>query len=131
MNRAILRQFARYVVVGGLAYGLDVGSFIALRSLGVDLAIANASARGLGAGATYVGNHWWTFGVPATARCWRHSAWRYVVLWCGATLLSTAALTVLTQAGVAETLAKMAVETVVVGLNFVLARTWVYRSFKF
>jgi putative flippase GtrA len=120
-------QFVRYCVVGGAALAADVGSFWAMREMGVALVLANVFARLIGAFAAYGGNRIWTFSRPQhVVGLWR-SAWRYALLWVGATAISTSLLAVLTHYSGNESVTKLLVEVLMVLLNFFIARYWVFR----
>lgn len=127
MKPTLIKQLFQYGVVGVLALGVDVATFLVLRAMGVDLVPANVLARLAGAIAAYSGNHLWTFAQPPKLSGWLSSSWRYALLWIGATLLSTFLLTVLTKMGANETASKIGVEMLMPVLNFFVARHWVFR----
>ena len=119
-------QFVRYLLVGAGALLLDVACFVLLRWCGLGLLLSNGGARLFGAVAAYLGNAWFTFAYKHSGLGW-HSALRYAALWVGATTLSTAMLE-LVHDKLYEVFAKIMVEVLVVMLNFVIARTWVFRT---
>ena len=127
MNRVIIKQLLQYGTVGVFALGVDVGTFLGLRAVGVDLVPANVCARFSGAVAAYSGNYLWTFAKPPKLSDWLRSSWRYALLWVGATLLSTFLLSTLTRLGANETASKLGVEMLMPLLNFFIARRWVFK----
>lgn len=127
MKPSLIKQLFQYGVVGVFALGVDVGTFLVLRAMDVDLVPANVTARLAGAIAAYSGNHLWTFSRPPKLADWLSSSWRYAILWIGATMLSTFLLTALTKMGANETTSKIGVEMLMPVLNFFVARRWVFR----
>lgn len=127
MNRLLIKQLLQYGVVGVSALGVDVGTFLALRAIHVDLVPANVCARLAGAVAAYSGNHLWTFARPPKLTDWFKSSWRYALLWVGATLISTFLLSSLIHFGANETVSKLGVEMLMPVLNFFIARRWVFK----
>ncbi len=128
MKLELVKQLLQYGTVGLCALGVDVGTFLALRAVGVELVQANVLARLAGAITAYTGNHLWTFSQPAKAADWLRSSWRYALIWAAVTLLSTVLLSTLTRFGAPETLSKLGVELLMPLLNFFFARRWVFRS---
>jgi putative flippase GtrA len=127
LNPALLKQLLQYVSVGLCALGVDVGTFMLLRSVGIDLVAANVLARLAGAITAYSGNHLWTFSRSAKTADWLRSSWRYAVVWVAVTLLSTFLLSTLTRFGAPEALSKLGVEMLMPLINFFIARRWVFR----
>jgi putative flippase GtrA len=127
MNWSLIRQLFQYGTVGLCALGVDVGTFLGLRAVGVDLIYANVVARFAGAIAAYSGNHLWTFAQPTKLNDWVRSSWRYAIVWVGVTFLSTFLLTALTKLGAPEALSKIGVEMVMPLINFFIARRWVFQ----
>ena len=127
MNRVLIKQLMQYGTVGVFALGVDVGTFLGLRAVGVDLVPANVCARFAGAVAAYSGNYLWTFAKPAKLTDWLNSSWRYALLWVGATLLSTFLLSTPIRFGANETVSKLGVEMLMPVLNFLMARRWVFK----
>ena len=125
---AIPQQFMRYVAVGLLALLLDVGCFMLLRVAAQDLALANIAGRTVGALAAYAGNYIWTFISHNPQKTMVQSAWRYALWWLVATALSTLLLPAVVALTASEPVAKLALEAVLVVLNFMVARHWVYRQ---
>ena len=121
------QQFMRYVAVGILALLLDVGCFMLLRMAALDLALANIAGRALGAVAAYAGNFAWTFMHHSVVKAVPQSAMRYALWWGVATTISTQLLHAVVALSPSEPIAKLAVELVLVVLNFLVARFWVYR----
>lgn len=127
MTPSACKQFMRYGLVGGLALGADVGSFLLLRSMAVELVSANVLARLVGAITAHSGNFLWTFEQRPRLHDWLGSLRRYAVLWFGATLLSSLLLNGLTKVGAGETASKLSVELFIMALNFFISRHWVFR----
>lgn len=127
MKPSLIKQLVQYGTVGVFALGVDVGTFLVLRAMDIDLVPANVLARLAGAVAAYSGNYLWTFARPPKLSDWLRSSWRYALLWIGATLLSTFLLTALTKMGAHETASKLGVEMLMPVLNFFVARRWVFR----
>ncbi len=127
MNWPLIKQLAQYGTVGVVALGVDVGTFLALRSIGVDLVPGNVLARFAGATTAYCGNFLWTFSRPAEATTWLRSGWRYTLVWVAVTLLSTFLLSSLTRLGAPEAPSKLGIEMLMPLLNFFIARRWVFK----
>ena len=119
------RQFAFYVLVGLVALVIDVLCFMLLRSTGLPVHWSNGVSRLIGAGSAYVGNSIWTFKAQQRVPMQWHSVLRYSVMWVVATSLSTVLL-VWTAKFAPEAVVKLAVETGMVLINFVVSRYWVY-----
>jgi putative flippase GtrA len=128
MNRQLIKQIFQYGLVGVTALGVDVGVFTLCRMWGADLLVANTAARFAGAVTAYTGNYLWTFSQKAHAKDWVKTSWRYVVIWVGATTLSTVLINTLINVGLTETYAKLAVEMALPILNFLLSRYWVFKT---
>jgi putative flippase GtrA len=123
----LIKQLLQYGTVGLCALAVDVGTFLTLRAVGVDLVPANVLARLAGAITAYSGNHLWTFSQPTNAADWARSSWRYALVWVAITLLSTSMLASLTHFGAPEAPAKLGIEMLMPLLNFFIARRWVFR----
>ena len=133
--RTIRLQFLRYVAAGGAALMVDVGVFAGLRmGAGLDLIASNLLGRAAGAGTAFLINRTWTFRRPLSARSgWAREAWRYAVLWLVASTVSSLGISLAAEAlsakpGAIENLIKLGVESMVLGMNFVISRHWVFRS---
>jgi putative flippase GtrA len=107
---------------------VDVGTFTLARSMGLDLVSANVLARFIGAVTAYAGNFLWTFEQAPNMSDWLRTSWRYAAVWVGATAISTALLSILTQIGFNETGSKLAVELTMPFLNFIVAKLWVFKA---
>jgi putative flippase GtrA len=128
MNFKLIKQFLQYGTVGVCALGVDVGTFTLARSMGLDLVSANVLARFIGAVTAYAGNFLWTFEQASNMSDWLRTSWRYAAVWVGATAISTALLSILTQIGFNETGSKLAVELTMPFLNFIVAKLWVFKA---
>jgi putative flippase GtrA len=123
----LIKQLLQYGTVGLCALAVDVGTFLTLRAVGVDLVAANVLARLAGAITAYSGNHLWTFSQPTKTADWLRSSWRYALVWVAVTLLSTSLLASLTRFGAPEAPAKLGIEMLMPLLNFFIAQRWVFR----
>ncbi len=123
-----LRQSRHFILVG-LAQGLlDWSVMVALSHLGLAVALANIAGRISGALLGFRLNGTITFARDGRRPGWRQFR-RYVVLWCGATVLSTVAISAIDmQLGLRGAwLAKPLVDgTLAIG-SFLVSRHWVYR----
>lgn len=76
-------EFARYFLVSGFGFGVDVASLAALVEIGgLPLLAANAISFTLGMVAVYLGSIWWVFGVRR-----QESARAEFVIFCSVGLL--------------------------------------------
>ena len=127
MRVALFRQLMKYGLVGGLALGVDVFTFVLMRKMGVDILTTNILARFAGAVSAFFGNSVWTFSNQLSGQ----SAWpritRYVAQWVAATSVSSLLLNLLVGSGGNEVHMKTCVELVIVGVNFLIAKYWVFR----
>jgi len=128
MNPKLITQFMQYVTVGVVAIGVDVGTFMLSRSLGLELVAANILARFVGAVTAYIGNFLWTFAHPQSVAEWLRTGWRYAGLWAGATTLSTLLLSTLISLECNETASKLGVEMAMPFINFAIAKAWVFKG---
>jgi putative flippase GtrA len=123
-----LRQGRHFILVG-IAQGLlDWSVMVALSQLGLAIAFANIAGRISGALLGFWLNGSITFSRDGRRPGWRQFG-RYVVLWCGATVLSTVAISAIdAQLGLRGAwLAKPLVDgTLAIG-SFLVSRHWVYR----
>ena len=127
----IEKTLIKYMVAGGVAFGVDVFAFTAFRFFALSLAIANPMARLIGALTAFIINRQWTF-KRISPRTRRREFGRYALLWCFSTLCSTFALAVLIYAfpGVGDVYFKVLVECVIVAMNYVVSRVWVFSPGK-
>jgi putative flippase GtrA len=123
----LLKQLLRYGTVGVVGLGVDVGLFMLSRRLGLDIVTCNVFARLAGAFTTYTGNFLWTFAAQPRSRFLGETSMRYAMLWAGATVVSTLALSALIQLELPEPLVKLGVELSMPLFNFVVARRWVFK----
>ena len=124
----LLKQLLRYGTVGVVGLGVDVGLFMLARRMGLDVVTCNVLARLAGAFTTYTGNFLWTFAAQPRSRFLGVTSIRYAVLWVGATVVSTLALSALSQLGLSEPLVKLGVELSMPLFNFVVSRRWVFKQ---
>lgn len=127
LNWPLFRQLLRYGTVGVVSLGMDVGLFVMLRSLGLDIVTCNVLARLVGAFVAYAGNFLWTFGGQTRSRFWGGATLRYGLLWFGSTALSTWGLTALVALQLPEPLAKLLMELSMPLFNFLVSRLWVFK----
>jgi putative flippase GtrA len=123
-----LRQGRHFIVVG-LAQGLlDWSVMVALSHFGLAIGFANVAGRLSGALLGYWLNGSITFARDGHRPGW-HQFGRYVVLWCSATTLSTAAVSLIgAEFGLrAAWLGKPLVDGVLAIGSFLASRHWVYR----
>lgn len=125
----IVRDGAKFSVVGAIQVALDSATYIGLTTLGVPTPPANVCGRIAGAVLGFWLNGSVTFAHHDQPRFrWRLA--RYVLLWIVLTIVSTAALTVIGhRAGLRNTWwAKPLIETVLGMTSFLICRHWVYRK---
>lgn len=123
-----LRQGRHFILVG-LAQGLlDWSVMVLLSHLGLAIAPANIAGRISGALLGYWLNGRITFARADCRPGWRQFR-RYVVLWCGATVFSTAVISAIDMhLGLRGAwLAKPLVDGVLSLGSFLISRHWVYR----
>lgn len=125
------KMFVKYLVAGGVAFGVDIFTFTTLRFFALPLVTANPMARFLGALTAFTLNRRWTF-KRVSPSTWRREFARYALLWCFSTLCSTSALAALiyTFPKGDDVLFKVLVECVIVAINFLVSRVWVFRPGK-
>ena len=125
------KTFFKYLVAGGIAFGVDIFIFAALRFFALSLAVANPMARLIGALTAFTLNRQWTF-KRLSPLTWRREFVRYALLWCFSTLCSTSALAALIFVFPKENdvLFKILVECVIVAMNYIVSRVWVFRPDK-
>lgn len=125
----VLRQGARFLVVGGALVCVDWLVFVVLSALGVAPMFANVSGRVAGAFFGFVLNGIITFGQFDAPRLGLLRLGRFVVLWAALTVLSTVLVTTLADhlSLHAAWIAKPAVEVGMATLSFFISRHWVYR----
>lgn len=130
----IKQQFFRYVTAGGVALLVDVSIFAGLRiGAGQDLIVSNLLGRVAGAGTAFLINRTWTFRRPTERPAWVQEALRYSLLWLLASTISTFGVSVLSVAlsakpGVTENLVKICIDVMLLSMNFMLSRHWVFRT---
>ncbi|MDD5460895.1 MAG: GtrA family protein [Methylococcales bacterium] len=126
----IVRSFMRYLLTGGVAYGVDVLLFAALHLLlQLPVTHANVLARVAGAVTAYGINHVWTFKHPVALI--KHSSIRYFSLWLINTALSTALLQTLSRQTAIPLSAiniKASIELMLVLTNFFICKYWVFKK---
>ncbi|WP_342618753.1 GtrA family protein [Rhodoferax sp. GW822-FHT02A01] len=66
-----MRDFARFVVVGGVGFGVDAGVMMGLLRLGAPLLAARLASFGLAVTVTWTLNRAWTFSHPQPRRARR------------------------------------------------------------
>lgn len=125
---SLLRQGRWYIVIGVAQWLLDWATLVGLSHAGLDVVVANVCGRMAGALLGF-----WLNGAITFARDdagpRRRQALRYLVLWCGNTVLSTFGVTAVAAAfGVRSAwLAKPLVEGALAIGSFLVSRHWVYR----
>jgi len=126
---SIARQGLLFLLVGAFQLLLDWLLFVALSALGVQVALANVSARISAALAGFWLNGRLTFAGPAGPRLGGRRLVRFLFLWLVMTALSTALIAWTAGAfGLQHAwLAKPGIEALLAGLSFLLQRHWVYR----
>jgi putative flippase GtrA len=122
-----LRQLLKYGLVGGLSLGVDVSTFMIMRKLGCDILPANILARFAGAVTAFSGNFVWTFSRQLTGQSASPRIARYVMQWVIATCVSTLLLNLFVDSGSKEFVMKICIELLIVGINFLVAKYWVFR----
>jgi len=117
----------KYLVAGGVAFAADVFTFAVLRFFVLPLAAANPMARLIGALTAFIINRQWTF-KRSSPGAWPREFTRYGLLWCFSTLCSTFALAffIHTFPKGEEVFFKIMVESVIVAMNYVISRVWVF-----
>jgi putative flippase GtrA len=124
------RAFVRYLLVGGFAYSVDVFMFGGLNiELAVPVVPANIAARAVGAVTAFLLNHLWTFRQPLVRA--RFAGVRYLGLWLINTLLSTTLLQTISEwspDAYQTWLGKAVIEWLLVSVNFIICKFWVFKS---
>jgi putative flippase GtrA len=124
----VLRDGARFSVVGAIQVVVDSATYITLTKLGLPTALSNICGRCAGAALGF-----WLNGSVTFARNdqpgLRARLARYAVLWITLTAISTAALLwIANRAGLASTWWCKPLIEIVLGLcSFLLSRHWVYQ----
>jgi putative flippase GtrA len=121
--------FSRYMIVGTAAYSIDLILFVTARSLfEASIPHANILARASGALAAFLLNYQYTF--KSTTRGLSQSFFRYLVLWCFNTFLSTTFILQFSSPVFVynEIYFKVAIEILLVLTNFLICKFWIYKS---
>lgn len=123
-----LRQGRHFILVGFAQGLLDWGVMVALSHLGLAVGYANVAGRISGALLGYGLNGNITFAHEDRRPGWRQFG-RYVVLWCGSSVLSTLAVWLIdTHFGLRGAwLGKPLVDGALSIGSFLISRHWVYR----
>lgn len=119
-------SFVRYVAVGVIGYGLDLGLFLLLIGLAGQGAVAANVAAKIAAGIfAFLAHRHLTFDAAGEGGQARQAV-LYAVLWFLNVPLATGLLAFLLWLGLPAVIAKVVADVVCVGLNF-----WVSRKFIF
>jgi putative flippase GtrA len=126
---AWLGQGWRYLLVGGLAWLIDFLTFLALYA-GVGLVWAQTAARVAGALVGFAGHKYFVFADRRSApRHLGRQALLYVLLWGVSYGLSVAGLLWLVRdLDLRPVLAKLLVEAVIIGFNFITMKRLIFGS---
>jgi putative flippase GtrA len=117
----------RYLLVQLLAYGVDVGTFIALISTGVvGPLVANVAGKIPAGIFAFMAHRRFTFQIRDSSRAHREAV-KYFILLALNVPFSTLILKVLLTLTLPVTLAKILADVVAVGLSFTLTRYVVFR----
>lgn len=131
MHEQVLKEIARYTLLSGIAFGVDIEVFSLLRFIfRIDLITANIAARASGAIFAFLFNYYLTF-TTARKLGLDASALRYLRLWLGSTTLSSACLYGLSSfvdTPFIEVFMKTSVEVAIMVMNFCVCKFWVYKS---
>jgi putative flippase GtrA len=125
------RQFFSFLLVGGIQYLLDAAAFSLLILLFATEA-SNILSRMIGAFAGYFMNGYFTFNQPSKAAVSLAGLFRFVLVWCVMTAISTLAIRELIsliheEEWIYVVGIKLVVEMVLVVLSFTLQRVFVFR----
>jgi putative flippase GtrA len=125
----VARQGLSFLMVGCGLVVVDWGVFVGLSALGMHAPEANVSGRVVGALVGFSLNGGITFRQNGTPRYGLHRFLRYLALWIGLTILSTALVTqVADHASLHRAWAiKPLVEAALGVVSFFACRHWVYR----
>lgn len=125
----MIRQMARFVLVGLAQIAFDSALFALLFSLGVDAGVANVVSRVSGIPLNFYLHGRFTFASAQGAPLGKRRFSRYVVLWTLLTLASTALVMFADQLLPSRWvyIAKPVIELMLAGVSFAVARQWVYR----
>ena len=125
-----LREIAQYIFFSGLAFSVDISIFTLSRLvMEIDLVLANVIARLCGALIAFSFNYYLNFEINGKPR-FRDSASRYLSLWLGATIFSSAGIRGLSgfvDNPLLEVCIKTGVELTVIAMNFCVCKFWVYK----
>ena len=123
-ERQARSQLWRYLVVGGFSAAIELVVFELLYSaIGLSVAVSNVAALLLSTGFNFAMNGTYTFRIRGGfARC----LVKYVALFVFDTLLSTAIVAFLIQAGAWSVVAKAAAMCIIVPWNFFMYRKVVF-----
>ena len=126
---AWLSQSGRYLLVGGLAWGVDFLTFLGLYAW-VGLVWAQTAARIAGALVGFAGHKYFVFADRRSApRHLGRQALLYIVLWGVSYGLSVAGLLWLVQGlELHPVVAKLLVEAVIMGFNFISMKRLIFGS---
>ena len=124
----IVRDGAHFIGVGAVQLALDSAIYIGLTRIGLALALANVCGRAAGACCGFWLNGRVTFLHRPQPQV-HVRVLRYLLLWIGLTLISTAALAAIADAGglARSWWAKPLVEGALGVTSFLLSRHWVYQ----
>lgn len=124
-----MRQFARYVGVQALAYGLDMGTFlVVLRVFGDHPLSANVAGKILAGSFAFVVHRYFTF--RSVREHHRGQAAKYLFLLALNLPLSTAVLSIVIRTGLSEPVCKIISDTVLLGITYWLSQRFVFRKLK-
>ena len=126
LNLSVLWQLLKYGLVGVVSLGVDVTTFIFMRMVGCDLLPANVLSRFVGAMTALLGNSIWTFPRHLVVQTASRRLIRYCIQWIVATVTSTLLLSILIASSGNDIMIKIAVEVLIMGVNFLIAKYWVF-----
>lgn len=117
MHRNLI-QFARYLLVGGLAYGADIGIFLLLFNFfGIDLLLANLMSKVLAGIFSFVAHRAFTFAVIED-KGRAQQAMRYFTLLALNIPLSTLILSAMLRITSVEVVAKILSDVLLVLMSY-------------
>lgn len=125
------KQFALYILIGGIQYALDALTF-ALAALSLPITQANFLSRATGALAGYFLNRHITFAEHVSSAKDTYRPLRYILVWFVMSIISTMTINQLVDYthsndwGMSIVI-KLGVEATLVAVSFLLQRTLVFR----
>jgi putative flippase GtrA len=122
-------ELVRFSLVGGAAFGIDMGGLVALHQwTGLPLPVDTATAFAASSLFTFVLSRQWVFPDAGRGRKAQAALVRYAGLVIFCLLLTTAVVPLLAATGLDYRLAKLVASGLVALTNFIVMPRWVFRE---